>query len=91
MNYIVKSLLGLVLLGFLLSTPSYAVPQEPNQKECPVLGSPVNKRIYVDYKGKRIYFCCPPCIRKFNQDPEKYMKKMEEQGVALEQTPEAKK
>lgn len=39
--------------------------------------------------GKRIYFCCPPCIQEFKRDPEKYMKKMKEQGVVLEDAPGA--
>jgi YHS domain-containing protein len=65
--------------------------KEPNQTKCPVLGSPVNKKVYTDYQGKRIYFCCPPCIRKFKNDPDTYMKQMEKEGVVLEDAPQAKK
>ena len=50
----------------------------------------VNKNIYADYKGKRVYFCCPPCLRAFKKDPDTYMKKLEEQGVVLEKAPEPK-
>jgi YHS domain-containing protein len=28
----------------------------------------------VDYKGRRIYFCCKECPPVFNKDPEKYIK-----------------
>ena len=28
----------------------------------------------VEYKGKRIGFCCASCIADFKKDPEKYMK-----------------
>ena len=31
------------------------------QTVCPVMGGVINKDLYVDYKGKRIYFCCPDC------------------------------
>ena len=47
----------------------------------------INKDLYTDYKGKRIYFCCPPCIKTFKEDPEKYIRQMEERGITLEDTP----
>ena len=92
MNCIVKMISVVALISFLMAVPvSYGYAKETNQTTCPVLGSPINKKVYVDYKGKRVYFCCPPCISKFNKDPEKYIKKMEEQGVVLENAPEPKK
>jgi YHS domain-containing protein len=58
------------------------------QETCPVLeGRPINKKFYVDYEGKRIYFCCPGHDKKFLEDPEKYMKQMKEAGVVLEDAP----
>jgi YHS domain-containing protein len=88
MHYIVKMISVVALIGFLMAMPVWhGYAKEANQTTCPVLGSPVNKKVYVDYKGKRIYFCCPPCISKFNKEPEKYMKKFEEQGVVLEDAP----
>ena len=57
------------------------------QTVCPVLAAPVDKNVYVDYQGKRIYFCCKGCDAEFNKDPGKYMKKLEEQGVTLEPSP----
>ena len=29
-----------------------------------------------EYKGKKVYFCCPSCEEKFNADPEKYISKL---------------
>lgn len=60
---------------------------EIKQTVCPVMGGKVNKDIYVDYQGKRIYFCCKGCDSKFKEDPEKYMKKMKDQGMKLEDAP----
>jgi YHS domain-containing protein len=60
------------------------------QETCPVMGAPVNKKYYSDHNGKRVYFCCGACPSMFNADPEKYMKKLAEEGVALEDTPAAK-
>jgi YHS domain-containing protein len=60
------------------------------QTACPVMGGKVDKSVYTDYQGKRIYFCCSGCIADFKKDPDKYMKKMEEQGIVLEPTPASK-
>ena len=46
------------------------------QTTCPVLGGEIDKKFYVDHMGKRVYFCCKMCIAKFNEEPEKYMKKL---------------
>ena len=92
MSYLVKWLSSIILLGFLLAiAPSYATSKEANQTTCPVMEGTVNKNIYADYKGKRVYFCCPPCLKAFKKDPDMYLKKLEEQGVVLEKAPEPKK
>jgi YHS domain-containing protein len=57
------------------------------QTVCPVSGKPIDKNYYVDHNGKGIYFCCPNCPAEFNKDPEKYMKKMADEGVMPENTP----
>lgn len=47
------------------------------QKTCPVMeGNPINKDIFVEYQGKKVYFCCPACVEAFNKDPEKYISKL---------------
>ena len=50
-------------------------------------GKPINKDIYADYKGKRIYFCCDGSRKSFNTDPEKYIAKYRELGITLEDAP----
>ena len=59
------------------------------QTICPVMGGKINKEIYADYEGKRVYFCCKGCIGEFKKDPAKHIKKLEEEGVALEKVPGA--
>ena len=61
------------------------------QTTCPVMGEPINKKYFVDYKGKRVYFCCNMCPPKFNADPETYMKKLQAEGVELENAPAPEK
>lgn len=51
-------------------------------KYCPVLGNEVDPATEtVDYNGKKIGFCCPGCIKKFNKDPERYIKNLSEDGT----------
>lgn len=57
------------------------------QTTCPVMGGEISKSKYVDYNGKRVYLCCGACVKTFNADPEKYIKKLQDEGVKLEDTP----
>jgi YHS domain-containing protein len=61
------------------------------QKTCPVMGNPIDPEVYLDYQGRRIYFCCPGCDEKFLADPEKYLPKVaaEIAGQAPEPAPRA--
>ena len=52
------------------------VVQAVEQTECPVMGGAVNKAIFVEYKGKKVYFCCEPCKEKFEAAPEQYIAKL---------------
>ncbi len=59
------------------------------QTTCPVMGDKIDKSIYVDHEGKRVYFCCKMCVAKFKADPEKHIKKLAAEGVELEKAPPA--
>lgn len=50
-------------------------------------GKLVNRDIYADYEGKRVYFCCRNSRSEFQRDPEKYIIKFKELGVTLQDTP----
>ena len=52
------------------------VSQAIEQKTCPVMEGPINKEIYTEYKGKKVYFCCPGCKEKFEKEPDKYISKL---------------
>jgi len=53
-----------------------AVAAAIEQTTCPVMGNPINKDIFIEYEGKKVYFCCPDCIEKFKAEPEKYIAKL---------------
>ena len=64
--------------------PSPGTTAGKAQTRCPVMDGAIDKNIFTDYKGQRIYFCCPGCSETFKKDPEKYLKKMADEGVTPE-------
>lgn len=46
------------------------------QKTCPVMGGAINKAIFIEYQGKKVYFCCDGCQDKFKEAPEQYVAKL---------------
>jgi YHS domain-containing protein len=53
------------------------------QLDCPVRGGEIDKEVFVDFDGKRIYFCCPGCDTKFLKDAKANVAKMEKEGIKL--------
>lgn len=71
-----KTVLGIIILATLLVGPYVASALSP-QTICPVMGNPINSNSrYVDYKGKRVYFCCGPCPSRFMRYPDAYLKRL---------------
>ncbi len=54
------------------------------QSTCPVSGKPIDKAVFVDHQGQRVYFCCQGCPAAFKANPEKYYAKFEKDGIELE-------
>ena len=84
-------LLGCALLA--LPVPTGAdEPRSPKpQKICPVLDEPINPNLYVDFEGKRIYACCSHCLHKIKENPKKFVRQLESEGITLEPVPKAEK
>lgn len=49
---------------------------ESEQTMCPVMEAPIDKNIFTEYQGKKVYFCCGQCKGEFEKDPEKYLSKL---------------
>lgn len=48
-----------------------------------VIGGDMGKPVKLTYKGQEMIFCCKDCVKDFNKDPDKYIKKLaEEQAKA---------
>ncbi len=82
---------SVVVFAFLFAASGLLLAKETKeaQQRCVVMGGKVNKDVYVDYQGQRVYFCCAACIDEFNKNPEKYLQKLEDAGVEPEKTPKA--
>lgn len=83
MTVVFLAALGLFASGINLM----GVATAASQTKCPVMGGRINEKVYTDYNGKRIYFCCAGCIGAFKNNPEKYVKKMEAEGQTPAEIP----
>lgn len=48
------------------------------EPRCLVTGQPVDKEIFVDYQGERIYFSSETSLKRFKDDPEPYLERREQ-------------
>ncbi len=58
--------------------------------KCPVSGKPVVAAQSVDYKGGKVYFCCPGCPGGFKKNTAKFAAKANHQLVATGQAKQVK-
>lgn len=79
-----KKMMITLLLG--MAALAFAAPQT----SCPVMGEKINKSLYADVDGHRIYVCCGGCIGAVKADPQKYIKQLKAKGVELEKEPATK-
>lgn len=63
--------------GKLLGSYSY-------QTRCPVSGRRIDRQVSLEVPGGKIYFCCKGCPARFKQNPERYLKNLEKQGVQID-------
>ncbi len=88
-----KTFLFLVMGFFVLGIANFSFAQDAakqasvakavdvGNKVCPVSGEKINEKLKVtyEYNGKIYNFCCTSCIDDFKKDPEKYIKKVDEE------------
>ena len=80
-------LITMFAVGYVLATGNTV--KQIEQATCPVMGGTINQSLYTDYEGKRVYFCCEGCVPEFQKDPEKYINKLESEGVKFQEAPKA--
>lgn len=71
-----------------------AVQTDPKAKPYPLekcivsdekLGE-MGKPVVLTYKGQEMKFCCKDCVKKFNKEPAKYLKLMDEAAKKQKET-----
>lgn len=90
-----STLTTLLLAGLTFSTAFGEEPKTPAaepalkpQTTCPIMaGSAIDKDLYVDVNGKRIYVCCKGCIEPIRKDPQAALAALAKAGQAAEDTP----
>jgi len=71
-----------------IAPAAVAVAAGKEQTLCPVMeGKKINKNLFVDVDGKRVYVCCKYCQGVVKKDAAKYIKQIEDSGVTLEKAP----
>lgn len=61
------------------------------QTNCPVSGEKLEeKEVYADFEGRRVYFCCKKCRGTFNEDPQTFLKKMDQTPQTTDEEEETK-
>jgi YHS domain-containing protein len=56
--------------------PEKESSQPAEQTTCPIMGMAIDKNVYTQYEGKKVYFCCAGCEKPFLESPEKYLSKL---------------
>lgn len=79
-----KHLILVTILIFAIVLVFAQAEKPKNQTTCPISGEKIDKKVFIDYQGQRIYFCCDKCKAKFEKEPEKYFEKLEKEHVVLE-------
>ena len=62
--------------AMIMSGPEKELVQTAKQTACPIMGTAIDKNVYTEYKGKKVYFCCAGCETPFLESPEKYLSKL---------------
>ena len=53
------------------------------QTLCPVMEKEINPSVFMETRAGKVYFCCKMCDEKLVSNPEKYLSKLEAQGIKL--------
>ena len=60
-----------------------------DQTTCPVMaGLAIDKTLFVEQDGRRIYVCCAGCLAPIREDFDKYAAKLEADGQRVEIVPQ---
>lgn len=80
---------AMALVSLLSLTMADEANHTAQQELCPVMeGNPIDRSIYVDHEGERVYFCCNSCKAAFEKEPDKYLPKLPQFTDQAAETPD---
>jgi hypothetical protein len=86
-----NAFLGLAAVT-LLAIGVFAAEEKKEEKfgKCPVSGKTALEDKFVEYKGAKVYFCCPGCPPAFEKDTAKFATKANHQLALTKQATQGK-
>ena len=57
------------------------------QTHCPIMDFEIDRDLYHDHEGKRIYICCPGCMDEVKERADEIITEQREKGIVFEVTP----
>jgi len=57
-----------------------AEPMNSSQGSCPVCGASIRPSVHTEGTEERVYFDKEQCLQKWNENPDKYMEDLKQQG-----------
>jgi hypothetical protein len=57
------------------------------QTHCPIMNFPINRDLYHDHDGQRIYICCPGCLDEVKERAADIIAEQRKAGIVFEVTP----
>lgn len=86
-----KKIIGASVAFLVISVALVAAEKKAEFKaSCPVSGKAASESTCVDYKGAKVYLCCPGCEAPFKKDTAKFAAKANQQLVGTKQATQAK-
>jgi membrane fusion protein, copper/silver efflux system len=58
------------------------------QTHCPIMNLPIDRALYHDHAGWRIYVCCPGCLDEVRERADEMMSEHAAKGIVFERAPE---
>lgn len=86
------AVLAAMVIGMLGGGSATAADSSPGLTNtiCPVMeDEPVDPAFFVEHEGRRVYFCCDLCIRRFKANPGRYAAELARVMPALRPSPGA--
>ena len=58
------------------------------QTHCPVMNLPIDRSLFHDHDGWRIYVCCPGCLEEVRERADEMVREHAAKGIAFERVAE---